>query len=79
MAPQPPNPLSERHRLSLDLSPQLTLLLDNASTILGIPKSQVAVQAILDGLPAVLARVDTIVNAVTAHPVTPCSMAADSA
>ncbi len=62
-APPPANtppPAPERPRLSLDLSPSVSLLLDHISAVTGTPKSQIAIQALVDALPALLDRVDTL-------------------
>lgn len=56
----PPSPAAERPRLSLDLSPSVSLLLDHISAVTGTPKSQIAIQALVDALPALLDRVDTL-------------------
>ena len=56
----PPPPAPERPRLSLDLSPSVSLLLDHISAVTGTPKSQIAIQALVDSLPALLDRVDTL-------------------
>lgn len=56
----PPPPAPERPRLSLDLSPSVSLLLDHISAVTGTPKSQIAIQALVDALPALLDRVDTL-------------------
>lgn len=55
-----PPPAPERPRLSLDLSPSVSLLLDHISAVTGTPKSQIAIQALVDALPALLDRADTL-------------------
>lgn len=47
---------STRDRLSVDLSPSVSLLLEHISGITGTPKSQILSQALLDALPALLER-----------------------
>jgi hypothetical protein len=55
----PAAPISvDRLRLSLDLAPGVALLLDHVSTVSGVPKSQIATQALLDALPGLLERAD---------------------
>lgn len=49
-----------RQRLSLDLAPGVAVLLDHVSTVTGVPKSQVAMQALLEALPALLERAESI-------------------
>jgi len=44
--------------LSLDLSPQVALLLDHVAAVLGAPKSQIVAQALVEALPALLERAD---------------------
>ena len=57
----PPPPAPERPRLSLDLSPSVSLLLDHISAVTGTPKSQIAIRGdLFDSLPALLDRVDTL-------------------
>jgi hypothetical protein len=60
MAPANPPPAGDRQRLSLDLAPTVSLLLDHVSVATGVPKSQVVLQAVLDALPALLERADAI-------------------
>lgn len=50
----------ERQRLSLDLAPSVSLLLDHVSTVTGTPKSQLVMQALLEALPELLERADSI-------------------
>jgi hypothetical protein len=38
----------------------VSLLLDHISTVTGTPKSQIAIQALVDALPALLDRADTL-------------------
>jgi len=51
-------PAAERQRLSLDLTPTVSALLDHVANVTGVPKSQLAVQALLDALPAALERAE---------------------
>lgn len=63
MAPSAPakSPAApERQRLSLDLSPQVALLLDHVSELTGVPRSQLATEALLVALPALLERAEGI-------------------
>lgn len=55
-APTPPS----RERLSLDVSPSVSLLLDHISAITGTPKAQLISQALLDALPSLLERADLL-------------------
>ena len=57
MAPQPPT-IADRQRLSLDLAPAVSLLLDHVATVTGTPKSQLVTQALLEALPGMLERAD---------------------
>lgn len=50
----------DRIRLALDLSPMVAGHLDRISDALGVPKSQIVVQALLQALPELLARVDDL-------------------
>lgn len=59
MSPPSPAP-ADRQRLSLDLAPSVTGLLEHVANVTGVPKSQLAVQALLDSLPALLERADGI-------------------
>ena len=54
----PPSP--PRDRLSLDVSPSVSLLLDHISGITGTPKAQLVSQALLDALPSLLERADLL-------------------
>lgn len=49
-----------RERLTLDLSAQVSLLLDHISHVTGAPRSQIAVQALLEALPHLVERADAI-------------------
>lgn len=49
-----------RPRLTLDLSEPVSLLLDHISDITGVPRTQLANQALLDALPDLLARADAL-------------------
>lgn len=51
---------TERQRLSLDLAPAVALLLDHVSSATGVPRSQLATEALLAALPALLERADGI-------------------
>lgn len=59
MAPSTPA-APDRQRLSLDLAPAVSLLLDHVATVTGTPKSQLVAQALLEALPALLERADGI-------------------
>jgi len=50
----------DRSRLSLDLSPAVMALLDHVSDITSVPKSQIVYGALLDQLPELVARADSI-------------------
>ena len=54
-----PPPVS-RGRLSLDLSLAVSLLLDHVSDVTGATKSQIVNAALLDALPGLLERADTL-------------------
>lgn len=62
MATNPPEltQMGERSRLSLELSPAVSLLLDHIATVTGSPKSQIVNQALFDALPLLLDRVDAL-------------------
>lgn len=49
-----------RNRLSIELSGQVALLLDHVSGTLGVPKSQLVAQAIIDALPELVERADQV-------------------
>lgn len=55
-APTPP----ARERLTLDLSHQVSSLLDHISAVTGSPRSQIALQALLESLPGLVERADAI-------------------
>ena len=59
-----PQPLPERMRVSLDLTPPLVLLLDHVSSITGIPRTALITQALLEALPAHLERFQLLQAAV---------------
>lgn len=61
----PPSPSKSevapsRQRLTLDPSEQVSLLLDHVSEATGVPRSQIVLGALLDALPALVARADAI-------------------
>lgn len=58
--PIAPIPAADRQRLSLDLAPAVSLLLDHVSEVTGTPKSQLVTQALLDALPAFLERSEAL-------------------
>lgn len=64
MANQPQNPPvpvpPARERLTLDLSHQVSSLLDHISGVTGSPRSQIALQALLESLPGLVERADAI-------------------
>lgn len=49
-----------RERVSLSVSPELDAALASASIALGISKSQVALQAVMLGLPAIVSQVQAL-------------------
>ena len=49
---------SEKSRLSLELSPTISQLLEHVSDITGTPKTQLVQAALLDALPDMLVRAD---------------------
>lgn len=49
---------ADRQRLSLDLAPAVSLLLDHVASVTGQPKSQVVAQALIEALPVLLERAD---------------------
>jgi hypothetical protein len=51
---------SSRPRLSLDLAPAVSLLLDHVSEVTGSTKTQIINAALLDALPGLLERADTL-------------------
>ena len=52
--------VSPRPRLSLDLAPAVSLLLDHVSEVTGSTKTQIINAALLDALPSLLERADTL-------------------
>lgn len=64
MANQPQNPPvptpPARERLTLDLSHHVSSLLDHISAVTGSPRSQIALQALLESLPGLVERADAI-------------------
>lgn len=50
----------ERKRLALDLSDSVSAHLDEVSEVLGVPKSQLVVQCVIQGLPGLLARAEEL-------------------
>jgi len=61
-----PPAVSDRARLSVELSPSVSLLLDHINAITGTPKAQIVSQALLDALPGLLERSETIHKRVNA-------------
>lgn len=59
MAPQTPL-AADRQRLSLDLAPAVTLLLDHIAAVTGATKSQIVLGALLDALPDLVERADAL-------------------
>lgn len=55
---QNPTPAPERHRLTLDLSPQVAKVLEHVSEVSGLTRSQIAAQALIEALPGLLERSD---------------------
>lgn len=53
-------PASSRPRLSLDLAPAVSLLLDHVAEVTGSTKTQIINAALLDALPSLLERADTL-------------------
>jgi predicted transcriptional regulator len=53
-----PSPSPERSRLSVDLSPVVSAHLDHISDVTGVSKAGIVTAALLDALPALLARAD---------------------
>lgn len=53
-------PVSGRPRISIELSPQVSLLLDHVSDVTGATKAQVINSALLDALPALLERAEVL-------------------
>lgn len=51
-------PTADRSRLSVECSGVVTSLLDHISEVTGVAKSQIITAALLDALPAMLARAD---------------------
>ena len=63
MAPTTPQPLPDRLRVSLDLTPPLALLLDHVSTVTGVAKTAIVTQALIEALPAHLERLQAFKQA----------------
>jgi hypothetical protein len=55
-----PAALPERERLQLDLSPGVAALVGHVSAVLGVPRSQLALQGLLRALPELLAQADQV-------------------
>lgn len=53
-------PASDRPRLSVDLSPSVSLLLDHINAVTGTPKAQIVSQALLEALPSLLERAELL-------------------
>ena len=53
-------PSLDRPRLSVELSPAVSLLLDHINTVTGTPKAQLVSQALLEALPGLLERAETL-------------------
>lgn len=64
MSTIPPKPVApaaaSRNRLQLDLAEPVALLLDHVSNVLGLQKSQVVVQALLQALPGLVDQADQV-------------------
>jgi hypothetical protein len=58
MTPQDQTPT--RSRLTVDLAPAVSLLLDHVSEVTGSTKTQIINAALLDALPSLLERADTL-------------------
>jgi hypothetical protein len=52
--------LTERTRLTVDLSPAVLSLLDHVSGVTGVTRTQLVGQVLVDALPALVARADEI-------------------
>lgn len=50
----------ERQRIAFDVSPAVASLLEHVSEVTGVSKAGIATAALLDALPALLARADGI-------------------
>lgn len=48
----------QRHRLQLDLTPSMALLLDHVCSVTGASRASVALSALTDSLPGLLERAD---------------------
>lgn len=53
-------PVISRPRLSIDLAPSVSLLLDHVSEVTGSTKAQIINAALLDALPGLLDRSDLL-------------------
>ena len=53
-------PESSRPRLSIELSPAATLLLDHVAEVMGTTKTQVIISALVDALPGLIERADLL-------------------
>ncbi len=58
----PPTLNSVRTRLQVDLSAPVAALLDDVSATLGVPRSQVVLQAFLQALPALIEHAGKVRN-----------------
>lgn len=52
--------LTERTRITADLSPAVLSLLDHVSTVTGVTRTQLVGQVLVDALPGLVARADEI-------------------
>jgi alpha-D-ribose 1-methylphosphonate 5-triphosphate synthase subunit PhnG len=57
---------SERSRATIDLSPAVSLLLDHVCEVTGSNKSQIVLTALMDALPGLLERSDSLQKRSTA-------------
>jgi hypothetical protein len=59
IAPSFPS-VGDRPRLSVELSASVSLLLDHINAVTGTPKAQIVSQALLEALPSLLDRAETL-------------------
>lgn len=59
-APQKTPLLTERTRLTVDLSPPVLSLLDHVSAVTGVSRTQVVAQLLVDALPRLVEHADAI-------------------
>jgi len=65
--PVPPSSSADRNRLNLSLSDDLNGVLDHVSGVLGIPKTALVLQAVVQSLPGWIEQAQTVRQAAKTH------------